>query len=95
MKKKIAMIFAVVALTMSVAATAFATAPPDHKVGLCHRTASDTNPYVFITVDVASLDAHLNNLPGHPAKTNADGSPRNDFLADSADQCVVEGYPHD
>lgn len=46
-----------------------------------------TNPYVFIEVDVASLDAHLHNLPGHPPKTNADGSPRNDFIATSAEDC--------
>jgi hypothetical protein len=32
-----------------------ATAPnPDHKVTLCHRTGSATNPYVVITTDIAS-----------------------------------------
>ena len=35
---------------------AFATKPgPDHKVTICHATASATNPYVVITVDVASI----------------------------------------
>jgi hypothetical protein len=27
-----------------------------HKVTICHRTNAETNPYVLITVDVASLD---------------------------------------
>lgn len=32
-----------------------ATKPnPDHKVTLCHRTGSATNPYVVITTDIAS-----------------------------------------
>jgi hypothetical protein len=28
---------------------------PTHKVTICHATASKTNPYVVITVDVASI----------------------------------------
>jgi hypothetical protein len=28
---------------------------PAHKVQICHATASKTNPYVMITVDVASI----------------------------------------
>jgi len=80
-------------LVFAITSATFATQPPDHKVGLCHRTASDSNPYVYIEVDVASLPAHLNNLPGHPAKTNADGSPRNDYLADSASDCDQQSEP--
>jgi hypothetical protein len=38
------------------ASMASATKPdPDHKVTICHATASATNPYVVITVDVASI----------------------------------------
>lgn len=50
------------------------------KVQLCHRTSSDSNPYVLIEIDQSAVDTHLNNGQGHPAKTNEDGSPRNDFL---------------
>jgi hypothetical protein len=32
-----------------------ATSPPDHKITICHATDSYTNPYVVITVDVASV----------------------------------------
>jgi len=64
--------------------TVMATQPdPEHKVWICHRTAApdDVNPYNLIEIDEAALDTHLNNGQGHPAKTNDDGSPRNDFLA--------------
>ena len=30
-------------------------ADPDHKVTICHATASKSNPYVEITVDIASI----------------------------------------
>lgn len=42
-----------------------ATQPnPNHKVTLCHRTASYSNPYVVITVDVASV-LHGHGHDGH------------------------------
>jgi len=93
--RRLSVLFAALAL-VALPALAFATQPdPDHKVGICHRTASDTNPYVFITVDEAAVDTHLGNGQGHPAKTNEDGSPRNDFLADDESDCdlTVEATP--
>ncbi len=42
-------------LVLAGATSALATKPaPEHKVTLCHRTGSATNPYVIITTDIAS-----------------------------------------
>lgn len=88
----------------------WATQPdPEHKVGLCHRTASDTNPYVYVEVDEVSLSpGHLDNAdPGHKPTTwksagtwrgdeHAAGDPKDDYLATSADDCddlVTEPSP--
>jgi hypothetical protein len=63
---------AVVAGTMLMAGAvpASATPPPDHKVTICHATNSVTNPYVVITVDIASSgyvkaghDGHTGDIP--------------------------------
>lgn len=43
------------ATILGMATPAQATKPaPEHKVTICHATASETNPYVQITVDIAS-----------------------------------------
>ena len=56
----------VVGAALVAPAAAFATQPaPDHKVTICHRTNSDTNPYVVIDVDIAS-SGHLKG--GHDTR---------------------------
>jgi hypothetical protein len=45
-------------------ASATKTDEGEHKVTLCHRTASHKNPYVVITVDVASVQG-VKKLEGH------------------------------
>jgi hypothetical protein len=59
-RKKITRLCTVVAVALgtvgAAASMASATKPdPEHKVTICHATASETNPYVVITVDIASI----------------------------------------
>ena len=90
---------------LSVALIGPALAHNADKVSLCHRTASDSNPYVFITVANPSIAAaHLSNDPGHPARfwksdgtfrgvAHVTGDPKNDFLAESKSDCGDEETP--
>jgi hypothetical protein len=87
----LAMIMGVVSV-----AEASATPPsPEHKVTLCHRTNSNTNPYLQISVDVASVKFKGHN--GH------DGPVWNPTLKDQHIKwgdiipsfSVEEGYPFD
>jgi hypothetical protein len=57
---------AALALSMSyLVRPALATQPdPLHKVTICHRTNAETNPYVRITVDEASVDGDNGNDHG-------------------------------
>lgn len=49
---------------------------PSGKVGICHSTGSETNPYVFIIVDEHAVKAHSNHQDG-----------RDIIGVKSADQC--------
>jgi len=69
MNKLFFTIIAAMLLVFAFAGPTLATKPdPDHKVSICHRTASDSNPYTFISIDEAALDTHLDNGDGHPGK---------------------------
>lgn len=68
------------------------------KVTICHRTASDTNPYEFIEISANALDTHLNNGQGHPAKEwksdgvfrsvpHAEGDLKMDYVASKESDC--------
>ena len=47
------------------AVPAWATKPdPVHKVGICHQTASHTNPYVILNVDEASVNGNTGDDRG-------------------------------
>lgn len=44
-----------------------------HKVNICHGTASDKNPYVYISVDYSALKGHLDGTgPGHGKNNHSD-----------------------
>ena len=49
--------------------------PAGHKVTICHGTASDTNPYVLITVDEHALGGHF----GHDGPGGESGHGKNHF----------------
>src|SRR4051794_24010185 len=70
--------FAVLAMVAGSAlapTTALATKPADgeHKVTICHRTNSVTNPYVQITVDFSGADGGLVHDQGNGDHTTHTG----------------------
>lgn len=65
MFRRVLVVFGLISLTVfGVAGVARATQGEDHKVTLCHRTDSYKNPYVSVTVDVASVQG-IKKLEGH------------------------------
>ncbi|MEX2274131.1 MAG: hypothetical protein WEA10_01000 [Actinomycetota bacterium] len=78
--------------------TASAVRPTGHKVTICHATNSVNNPYVQITVDIASAgypddgsghDGHLGNIPADVAELQA--------MKDAGEQWgdVIPAYTYD
>jgi hypothetical protein len=60
---------AVASLTLVSAGAAVATdsqnqSDKNHKVGICHATGSEKNPYVFINVDKHAVKAHSKHQDG-------------------------------
>lgn len=100
MRRLLAVFTTILIATIMGGGMAWATPPGNEtKTGLCHRTASDSNPYVFIEVDDNSLQSHLTDTKGHfPKKWKSDGVFRSvahvkgdlkhDYEATSADECL-------
>jgi hypothetical protein len=71
------------------------------KVGVCHRTASDTNPYVYIEVPAAQANGHITGTAKNHKKPrewksdgtwrgvpHQEGDPKEDYLAPGgSDDC--------
>lgn len=72
---------AVVAVALTLAPPASATAPDTHRVTICHATGSDTNPYNKLSPDIASSgylkaghSAHEDDIIPPYTYVRADGS---------------------
>jgi hypothetical protein len=65
-----------VALISSLAlivAAGVASAADEHKIWICHGTASEPNPYVLISVDESARAGHFDGTaPGHGPNNNPD-----------------------
>jgi hypothetical protein len=77
----IAIVLGAIVTVLGLATTAGATKPnPAHKITLCHRTDSYSNPYVVITVDIASVKFEGHN--GHDGPGFFPGIPKHEKWGD-------------
>jgi hypothetical protein len=65
MRKFLVSLVVAIVGVVSFAVVATATKPTGHKVTICHATASQTNPYVKESVDVASIQDFQGGSSGH------------------------------
>ena len=66
--------------------------PEGHKATICHGTASETNPYVLITVDEHALPAHFGpDGPGGESGHGFQNAP--DVLPDEFGNCPSDEEP--
>jgi hypothetical protein len=89
MKKLLAVLMLAVA-SLTIAAPAMATAPPDHKVTICHAHPADSieGPWVSITVDVASVGYQHQ---GHQSEHDGDIIPPWSYTDDEGTVFSYEG----
>ena len=90
MKRRVQSPLALLAcVALGIGAAAAQATPGDHKVQICHGTASETNPYVLITVDEHALKGHFDDgvsAPGHGWKNNPDL-----LITDEVPECPGSG----
>lgn len=81
-----AMLAAMAIAGLTLAATGSAEA---NKISICHGTASETNPYVLVTVDDHAVAGHMDGTaPGHGWKNHPDV-----LLAEGETECPGEEGP--
>jgi LPXTG-motif cell wall-anchored protein len=88
MKWKLAITGAVLGVVMLPLAASATPPDPGHKVTLCHRTGSATNPYIVITTDIASDGYVKGGHTGHEQIGNGLGPdiiPAYEYVAKNGD----------
>lgn len=100
----VALVVVLVAAMLGVGVVATASADPKEKVGVCHRTASESNPYVYIEVPKDEANGHITGTDkqhNHKVYWESDGTWRGsahktgdervDYYASSSADCQDTG----